>query len=208
MKNLLFLLLVLALPDADKFLSEVELYQRDSYFKTKVYAEHTAPTFFALKEVNQPVDYRNYDLHLLNAAVFFATNQLRERKNLKPLLFNSGLRDAAVVHTYQMVSKKFFDHLNNRTRKLRTPDDRLELFVQGYSAGGENIDYNHVSLPAKATYADIAKLIVDDFFQSPPHKKNMMSKNFNSLGCAAQMEMKPEGDQIYFKATQDFCFLK
>lgn len=201
---MLWLLLFLLLPDGEKWLREIALYERSSYFKTTVYAEHTPQSFFALKEVSQPIDYRTYDMHLLNAAVFFATNQLRERKKLPPLVFNAGLRNAAVVHTNQMIDKRFFDHMNNKTRALRTPDDRLALFVPTYTAGGENIDYNHVGLQAKATYADVAKLIVDDFFESAPHKKNMLSKNFNALGCGAMLELKPEGDQIYFKATQNF----
>src|SRR4051794_13492167 len=117
-KTLVLLSLLFLIADGDSFLKDIPLYQKDSYFKQKVYAEHDWKSFFQLKEANQIIDPDNYDLHLLNAAVFFATNKLRDEKKLKQLKFSNALRDAAVVHTQQMIDKKFFNHFNNRVPKL------------------------------------------------------------------------------------------
>ena len=126
MKIFLLILLTLFLPDSggEKFLEEILLYQKDSYFKTKVYVEHDWKSFVQMKEANEIINPDNYDLHLLNAAVFFATNKLREEKKLKPLEFSAELRNAAVVHSYQMVAKKFFSHFNNKTAKLRSRNSK------------------------------------------------------------------------------------
>ena len=204
MKKLLLLVLLNLPGQGDSFLEEVSLYSADSYFKEKVYAEHDYKSFFQLKEANQVVDAYRYDLHLLGAAVFFATNQLRDKKGLKQLQFAAGLRDAAVVHSYQMVEKKFFDHFNNKTRKLRSPDDRIKLYHSNFNATGENIDYNHIPVSGKTTYADVGKAIVYDFFHSAPHKKIMLNKIYNQLGCAVYFESKPKDGLIYYKATQDY----
>src|SRR6185436_13246076 len=188
MKTLLLVILLLAMPGGNKFLEEVSLYQMDSYFKQKVYDEHDWKSFYQLKEAGEIVKPDNYDLHLLNAAVFFATNKLREEKRLKPLNFNAGLRDAAVVHTSQMIEKKFFNHINNKTPKLRSPDERMRMFGATTRAAGENIDLNNIPMPSNTNYLQLADKLVYAWFHSPPHKKTMLSRLYSHLGCAAIFE--------------------
>lgn len=201
---LLLLLLLLVGGNAEKFLNDVPFYNNDSYFKEKVYTEHDWKSFMQLKEANETVNPDNYDLHLLNAAVFFSTNKLRDQKNMKQFRYSPTLRNAAVVHSYQMVDKKFFDHYNKRNLQLRTPDNRIQLFGTTANAAGENIDYTHILLPSKTTYVQLGELIVDDWFHSPPHKKNMLNKSFGALGCGAFFETKNKEGARYVKATQDF----
>ena len=207
-KNLLPLVLVLFKPDGDKFLNEIALYQKDSYFKQKVYAELNFKSFSQLKEASEIVSPENYDLHLLNAAIFFATNKVREEKRLRPLAFSSTLRDAAVIHSQQMIEKRFFDHMNNKTRKLRSPDDRLKLFGVNATAMGENIDLNYITMPSKTTYLQLAAKIVDAWMHSTPHRKTMLSKSYSHLGCAAAFEEKDKSGVRYVKATQDYSLQK
>ena len=204
LKHLWLILFVTIYSGGEKFLNEIPLYQQESYFKQKVYAEHDYKSFYTLKEPNQIVNPDKYDLHLLNAAVFFATNKLREEKKLKPLKFSAELRNAAVVHTQQMIEKKFFNHINNRAPKLRNPDDRIKLYGVETNAAGENIDLNNISMPSSTTYLQVAEKIVDDFYHSPEHRKTMLSKSYSYLGCAAMFEEKDKDGVRYFKATQDF----
>ena len=207
-KNLLLLVLVLFKPDGDKFLNEIPLYQNYSYFKQKVYEEHNFKSFSQLKEANEIVRPGNYDLHLLNAAVFFATNKVREGKRLQPLEFSSALRDAAVIHTQQMIEKRFFDHMNNKTRKLHSPDDRIKLFGVNATAMGENIDLNYIAMPSTTTYLQLADKIVDAWMHSTPHRKTMLSRTYSHLGCAAAFEEKDKNGVRYMKATQDYSLEK
>lgn len=201
---LLLLFLFLGSGNAEKFLNDVPLYSNESYFKEKVYAEHDWKSFMQLKDANEIVNPDNYDLHLLNASVFFSTNKLRDKKNMKQFRYSSTLRNAAIVHSYQMVEKNFFDHFNKRSIPLRSPDNRIQLFGTLASTAGENIDYTHIVLPSQTTYAQLGELLVDDWFHSAPHKKNMLSKNFGALGCGAFFETKNKDGVRYVKATQDF----
>ncbi|MES2619417.1 MAG: CAP domain-containing protein [Bacteroidota bacterium] len=205
MKILLLLFASLLLSGSgDKFLEEIPAYQRDSYFKQEVYNEHDSKSFYQLKEANSIVNPDNYDLHLLNAAVFFATNKLREEKKLKTLLFSSGLRDAAVVHSYQMVTKNFFNHINSKTLKLRMPDERMSMFGAQFKSCAENIDWNNIPVPSNTTYIQLADKLVDAWFHSAPHKKTMLSKQLSHLGCGAVFELKNKNGTRYIKGTQDF----
>ncbi len=207
-KNLLLLVLVAVSGGGEKFLEEIPLYKKDSYFKEKVYEEHSWKSFSALKEVNQIVDPNNYDLHLLNAALFFVTNKVREEKKFKPLKYSAQLRDAAIVHSQQMVEKRFFDHFNSKTKKLRSPEDRMVLFGVQASAMGENIDYNNLEMPSKSSYIQLAEKIVDEWMHSAPHRKTMLSKTYTHLGCGAMFEASNKDGVRYIKATQDYSLTR
>ncbi len=201
---LLFALSLLAFDDGEDYLQKVPLYVKESYFKEKVYAEQDWRSFYKLPEPNTALDPKNYDLHLINAAFFYATNKLREEKRLPVFKYLPGLRDAAVLHTNEMVERNFFDHYNSRNRKYYSPDKRMKLFGIESDAGAENCDYNYLEPDAGTTYIQLAEDVVRDLFKSPPHKKNMMNKAYTRLGCALMFEKKEKEGAWYCKATQDF----
>ncbi|MCW5908534.1 MAG: CAP domain-containing protein [Chitinophagales bacterium] len=204
-KLLLFALLPLFAGIGKKLLSEIPGFQRESYFKTKVYSEHDATSFFELKEAQLEVDPTNYDVHLLSAAVFFAVNKLRESKNLKPFTYSEALRNAAAVHTWQMVSKNFFSHYNNKNRKLHSPENRIKLFKANAESYGENCDMNSMYDDEGVTYLQLAKEIVTNLYNSPPHRKIMLSKDFRYLGCFTMFELKMKDKGVWYcKTTQNF----
>lgn len=208
-KNVLLLVLLFVKPDGEKFLQDIPLYQKDSYYKEKVYREHDWKSFNELKDANQVINPNDFDLHLLNAAIFFATNKAREGKHVKALKYSTALRDAAVVHSAQMVEKKFFDHFNSKTLKLRTPENRMKMYgVANAEAMGENIDWNNIAMPSRTTYVQLADQLVDAWMHSPPHRKTMLSKGYSHLGCAAFFEEKDKKGVRYVKATQDYSLEK
>lgn len=203
--HLILCLMMMMSGDGTKWLSQVSLFSKDSYFKVKVYQEHTVKSFYALKEPHTTANPANYDMHLLSASLFFATNKLREDKKLPPLKFSEGLRNAAVVHTHQMVIKDFFAHLNPKTPALRHPSERLKMFGVNSPVNGENIDLNSFPVPVQQTYLQIAEVLVKDLYDSPPHRKAMLDKNFIYLGCAALFDLKDENYARSVRCTQDFC---
>lgn len=206
-KGALFLLgfLLMSFDDGSNYLQKLPLYTHDSYFKEKVYAEKDWKSFYAMQEPQQAVSPTSFDMHLMNAAFFFATNKLRQQKHLKQLAYMPGLRDAAVLHTNEMVERNFFDHYNSRNRKYYSPEKRMELFGIKGQAGAENCDYTYLEIEKGTSYLQLAEEIVDDLYKSPPHKKNMMNKLYNRLGCAVLFEKKPKDGAWYCKATQDFA---
>lgn len=204
--SIIFLVLLSA-ADGNKYLDEIPLYGKISYYKEGVYNDHDYKSFYALKEANAVVNPADYDMHLLGAAVFYATNKLRTEKKLKPLKYSAALRDAAAVHTWQMVSKNFFSHYNNKNRKIQAPDQRLTLFGIPQTAIGENCDLNSMFTSDDKTYIQLAEEIVDNLYHSPEHKKIMLSKDYNALGCSAIFESQPKKGAWYCKTTQDFAKL-
>lgn len=207
-KLLAILFLVLLSPDeGKKYLDEITPYGKVSYYKEQVYNDHDYKSFYTLKEAQQVLNPKDYDMHLLSAAVFYATNKLRVEKKQKPLKYSASLRDAAAVHTWQMVSKNFFSHYNNKNRKIYSPDQRMILFGVEQTAVGENCDMNSMFDTDKKTYIELAEEIVDNLYHSSEHRKIMLSKDFNSLGCSTIFELQLKKGAWYCKTTQDFAKL-
>ena len=102
------------------------------------------------------------------------------------------------------VEKNFFNHYNSYTPAIRAPDRRIKMFGVDPTACGENIDMTYLDAGGSSTYLQLADKIVKDFYESPPHRKNMMSKAYSHLGCGALFELKEKSGVRYIKATQDF----
>lgn len=193
-----------ALPDGSKWLSRIEWYQQESYYKEQAYREQDAKSFAALPEPNRMVNPEQFDFHLANACVFYATNELRESKGKPTLKFSGTMRDAATVHTYEMISRNFFDHYNRSNRKLYSPENRISLFEKNYAEIAENCDYTYM-LPEKPfTYLELGREIVSHLNTSTPHRKTMLSKSLTHMGCAAMFEAKQRKGAWYVKTTQNF----
>lgn len=208
MKPLFILLFAMVMPfggAGDKFLASNTSYQKESYFKQTVYDENDWKTFYKLKEANAAVTPPNYDMHLMNAAVFFSTNRLREKYHLPPLQFMPGLRDAAVVHSQEMTDKRFMDHFNGRTPQLRSPDQRMKLFGVTNAELGENLDMTEYYTPGETNYLQLADTIVNELYNSPPHRKAMLSTSFKYLGCGSVFDSKLSNRVYPVKTTQDFA---
>lgn len=201
-KLLIIGFLIFTYQDADKFLSKIESYNVASYFKETVYAEHDYKSFYKLNEPQSKLNPDSYDLHLLNAAFFFATNKLRAKHNKPAFVYSTSLRNAALIHSSEMVERKFFSHVNNRNRKLDKPQNRMRICGLQPTALAENIDYNFIE--ENETYISYAEKLVKDLYDSPPHRKNMMT-NYKYLGAAVVLEKSDNKGYRYGKATQDFA---
>lgn len=202
-KTLLVVLAVASwLPNGESYLREVNGYSTPSFFKEEVYARHSWKSFFELKEANQAIDPNRPDFHLLNASLFFATNQLRQKYHKSELLYSATLRDAAVIHTNEMVLKNFFSHTNARNRKWDKPENRVKQCGPLPKVLAENIDY--IYMEEDDTYASLAKRVVEHLYGSPPHRKNMLGR-FTHLGTCTIIETKDRDGLRYLKSTQDFA---
>lgn len=207
MPYLVLSLLLFLLPDGQKYLNEVNLYQQTSLFNTNVYAEQSLAEFVKSAPANAVIDPTSYDLHLLNAALHFATNENRLKHHRGELKFAAPLRDAAVLHTNEMIARNFFDHYNKKNRKFYSPEQRLNAFDIKNVASAENCDYTYIVLDKQTTYIQLARAIVTDFYESSGHKKNMLNKTYTHLGCGAMFESKSKKGVWYVKATQVFAAL-
>lgn len=181
-------------------------------------------TFERWPAANEKIDARNVDYSLLQAAIFFYTNQFRASKRLQPVAFQPNLGNAAAFHTHEMGEKRFYDHINKKDRDNRTAMDRARNY--GYSGGaiGENIAlefllnykaeayYWHENTPngicyyytndngarkgyvPAHTYLSLGKSIVQAWINSPGHRANMMNKEFKYLGVGVYLEPETQGN--------------
>ncbi len=140
---------------------------------------------------------KDIDIPLLDAAIFFATNEIREKKHLSIMKYHKCCEIAAYNHSKRMVEKKFFSHTNKKERKRRTPNDRAKLAgIESPSAWAENIAYNYFD--EGDTYLDMADKLLDQWMNSPGHNKNIVDKTNIYIGSG----IYPKGEYIY--ATQFF----
>jgi uncharacterized protein YkwD len=174
------------------------------------------------------IDEKNPDYPLINAAVFYVTNEVRVRYGRKPLEYAPELEKAAWLHSKDMVEKNFFSHKNRIEPKKRTPNQRGDLagiknpkiaeniatgFGIKYSAGRPV--YNRGSgrfsytpggkiIPSH-TYLSLAEALVRQWMKSPGHRRNILSGNGIQLGCGVYFYRDRRfNNMLKCKATQNF----
>ncbi|MFO7656918.1 MAG: CAP domain-containing protein [Bacteroidales bacterium] len=177
---------------------------------------------------NQAVDFNNPDYSRLNAAVFFATNEQRAKRKLKLLDYSQKLEEMASMHSKEMCEKDFFNHINPKNKKKKTPADRATLagisnpYIAENIATAFGLQYEpnknaRARGPGKFSYtADgelippnsylmVADMLVKSWMNSEGHRKNILSQNALQLGCGTCLFFdKGFNEMPVFKATQNF----
>jgi uncharacterized protein YkwD len=192
------------------------------------YYSYSAENFRNSNLFKDTIDLKNPDLQRLNAIIFYMTNEVRRKHNLKVLAYEPLLEKSATIHSNNMVTQDFFDHINPNSSKLRAPDDRarfvgiknpflaeniIETFVLQYKAGKQvyagtkGIFRNKPNgYPIKAhTYLSLGESILKDWMNSPHHRSNILSKDALQLGCGTAYYLKKDfNDMPSVMATQNF----
>lgn len=114
-------------------------------------------------------------IRLARAAVCLINNR-RARHGLRPLRVNRRLTRAAIVHTHDMVHRRYFAHASGRGRDVV---DRL--YLSGYLGGrfawsvGENLAWGSGSLGTPRS-------IVRSWMRSAGHRDNILDRRFREIG--------------------------
>ncbi|MCH1401523.1 MAG: CAP domain-containing protein [Schleiferiaceae bacterium] len=82
------------------------------------------------------------DYLLLNAAVFYLTNEQRVKYGVYPLPYHRGLETAAYNHSLKMATHNFFSHSNNLDNSRKSTSDRAMLAGISNPYLAENIAYH------------------------------------------------------------------
>jgi len=191
------------------------------------YETHTADSFFALKEVQNFINPKELNVELLEAAIFYASNEVRAEQKLPLYDFDPRLQKAARFHSNNMMKYEFVGHTFRKKREYRDPYDRIVAFngsdfkgvaenvarvnvlILGkngqfsISSKGKLTDENGKPLVAR-TYAQLAHHVLKEWMNSPGHRKNLLD-NYNYLGCGVSaIDYTDEGlPQLYL--TQNFA---
>lgn len=115
------------------------------------------------------------------------TNSIRENHNLPPLKYRENLQTAARQHSMEMIELGYFSH--------RSPVDMNETILKRvYNAGlpagkaGENIAQNRGTLVPSLlenNLDSLARTIIRGWMNSPPHRKNILEKDYTHIGVGA-----------------------
>jgi len=117
-------------------------------------------------------------LQALDGQILTRLNATRAAHGLRPLVVSSGLENAAVAHSRELIQAGVFQH--------DSPDgtsfvQRLKHFYSpsGYSSwtAGENLLYNTADIDADTA--------IQAWLDSPPHRENMLNPDWREVGIGS-----------------------
>jgi len=117
--------------------------------------------------------------------IFQLTNQEREKNGLPPLAWDDRLAQAAAEHAQLMVEHGELSHQFPGEAPVR---DRIAGTNLHFDRSGENVAYD-----------DSAEDVNRGLMNSPPHRANILSPDYNAIGIAAVQK----GDLLY--VVEDFA---
>lgn len=190
-------------------------------WQVHLYQKYDAGSFAAYSPAQQAIDPKSPDPVLLNAAVFFATNAQRQAHGLAPFMHAEALERAAGDHSLDMVMRNFFSH-QSPTFGRETMKDRLSQVGIRNAYAAENIAdafiLNHpAGLPFEVrrdgyyhqgrklrnrTYSEMGAHIVEQWMNSPGHRRNILSPDTTYLGVGVAFYGDPK--RLRVKLTQNF----
>jgi uncharacterized protein YkwD len=176
-----------------------------------VYSRYTVENFRSHAPFGRTIDPEKPDYALLNAAVYFVTNEARVRQGKRTVPYHPRLEKTAFDFARELVTKDFFSHDHPSDPAQRKPSDRGKIagiknaslaeniaihFAIQYEAGKSvyTMDaakgvFSYVSPNGPAvpmhTYLSLAESLVDQWMKSPGHRSNILSDNTRSFGCGA-----------------------
>ena len=199
----------------------------------KYYISDIPADFLLDDNLNNTIDLLNFDMHFLNAAVFHLTNIERSNVDLPLFSFYDNLYKSSTLHSESMIEYDYFDHVNRIQKKWRTPKDRILYFDSSYRSLAENILENNLlehegeilkyrtvmNSDGTLLYLDldgneikygsyfyIAKRLVLQWMNSPPHRANILDDNMRLLGCSCAIDETKV--PVMIRCTQNFGTIK
>jgi uncharacterized protein YkwD len=191
----------------------------------------TLKEFLQIESLYTPINIIHPDYGLLDAAIFHLTNQSRTEQNIPPFRYFDALHKAAQLHSTLMIDLNFCAHYNSINLYYYFPLDRVREFDKAIPLISENIaeyplikstpvyclekqkEGNWVFYACKTrellqpyAYLEFAKMVVGKWMDSPPHRKNILSEDYQYLGCAARFSKNPFKDRKlpFARLTQNF----
>ena len=189
--------------------------------------------FMKLPEVNKPIDAKNPNNELLDAALFHLTNDQRVIHKLPRFYYSHSLHKATVQHSEAMINLDFYNHENPYSPANRKMSDRIFLYTWEFKEMAENIAQHDIlggddnkycfqnpkniqeyvfldcdtkkPLPMR-TYVDLACSVVNGWMNSPHHRENILNPRLKFLACSGRISKNPFKTKRspFARLTQDF----
>lgn len=191
----------------------------------KDYNSYDANKFFVRQDVNQRIDPAKFDFELLEAAVFYATNEKRVQFDLPIFTYDRFLLRSSRLHSANMKQYNFFSHVNRKKKAFKTPHLRIRYVGGRFKGTAENIaKFSVLELPADnsyligkngklqdksgnelqgRTYKSLGKMIVDAWMDSEGHRENILGE-YQYLGCGISKIDRAKDGMPSVYITQNF----
>lgn len=169
-------------------------------------------------DANRPIDPRAFDQSLLSGLVFDLTNAERRRAGLPEFKSNRYLSAAAMGHSRDMASRNYFNHKSKGIFRRTSPRDRIEGTGYTPSMSAENIamipTFNSQMIQSypgygrqvvqmdSNSYNRLAIYAVQQWMESPGHRRNILNGNLTELGIGVAIGVKDNIPYVYL--TQNF----
>lgn len=165
---------------------------------------------------------RSFDLAAFEELVFECVNEERRRHGLRPFSRDAALWKAARAHSSDMAGRNYFSHDTPRgfLRKGRFGDRlrangvvaprmaeniamlplvRSRAVVRRRDAGGR---ISAEVREDRLSYAALAAWAVQQWMESPGHRRNILSPALTTMGIGAAVGLRGKEEYVYL--TQDF----
>lgn len=171
MKNILFTLALFG-----PFISLAQ-----ANWKLQEYSHWDYTNFRQNQLFNQLFSTSDPDYLLLDAAVYYLTNEERAKLGIPTLPYHKLLEVAAYNHSMKMATTGFFSHRNpNDTSRTKT-EDRGKLAGVSNPKFAENIAMNHPG--DNVTYLQVATSLIEQWMNSTGHRSNILSSKAKQMGA-------------------------
>jgi uncharacterized protein YkwD len=136
-------------------------------------------------------------------------NERRANHDVRELRYSSELAEVARAHARDMAQRDYFSHTS---LEGRTPKDRY--VASGiYCSPGENIAMTHAKVDVITengtkyydTNQEVAEGIVNQWMNSPGHRKNILRSSFLAEGIGVAIEDDPDEEGVQVYVVQNFC---
>ena len=146
--------------------------------------------FLSKKQNNTNVSSEKFMLRV-EEAIFNKVNEERAKAKIPALAYNSTMEKYARIKSQDMGDKNYFSHRDLNGNYITSKMKADGVFL---NAWGENIAY----IEGVSEESVLAEQFMKNWMNSEGHKKNILSKNFKSIGIGVYKV----GNKVY--ATQEF----
>lgn len=165
------------------------------------YASYHSSTFKNESVIHQKINPNNIDYPLLNAAIFYRTNEERVKYGRSEFQHSPTLEQVAFNHSKDMVMYNFYSHKSPVPGK-ESMSDRIKSMGLNYKSCAENIYDFFLSQPS---YWEMANGLVEGWMNSEGHKRNILNPELHFLGCGIYHYENPQWSGYFWvKSTQNF----
>lgn len=199
---------------------------------TALHQDFTFETFADLPQASEQISFSQVDYDLLAAAVFHETNRRRAGHDLPTLGYRQELLKAAAIQAQGMRRSGIISH-QHPVQKMKTLADRINQVGLRPSFSAENVamtfgiryeggrpvvprqkdgatvfSYEPNGEPiAPHTYLSFAQTLLDQWMDSPGHRKNILHQKPEQLGAAHAQGTSAIGMDIFYCAQVFFTEL-